>query len=460
MRKNESTIEITSRVIRGGAIGIVIAAVLSLAGCGGGSTVNVQNPPPPAVQAVSVAFQPAPPTSIKVNGSATLTAVVSNDSGNQGVDWNLTCAGSANCGSLNPTHTPSGQPATYTPPSTLNSNNQTVKIVAFASADHTKNAVAPIAINAYGSVLSGTYVIQTNGIDVSGAPYQRAGVIVLDGNGNITAGEQTVNFTDPNTGVPTCTSDGITGGTYFVGVDGRGSLTIITGNSNIGQQGAETFSLVVLSSAKVFVTKADDLSRPVSSNETSTGTLDLQSSTTVPGGGYAFVLRGATLGATAVGIGGILNVDSPNAISGAGSSFDVAFNDGSGTVTSSSSVSGATGTPDSFGTFPISLTTDFGTIQFSMYVIDSTHLAVIETDAGSNAGFAVSAGQAIGQGSATGTFTSNSTFHGAFALEVFGQDLSSSANSLASAGRFIAGNAGTLTAGYLDEIQAGLLLDR
>lgn len=437
---------------------VVICAASLLAGCGGGSTFNVQNPPPPVTKSVNIAFQPSPPASIKINGAATLTAVVNNDSANEGVDWSLSCQGATNCGSLNPSHTASGQSASYAPPSILNSNNQTVQIVAFATADHTKNITAPISINAYGNVLNGTYVIQTSGIHSSGVPYQRAGVIVLDGNGNVTSGEQTVNFPDPNSGVLTSASDAVTTGSYFVGADGRGSLTLVTGDANIGQQGIETFSLVVLSSSSVLLTKTDDTLHQGASNESSTGRLDLQTSTAVPGGGYAFVSRGMSTAGTAMGLGGILNINSPNTISGAGSSFDVAMNDGSGTVTSSSSVSGTTAAPDSLGMFPVSLSTDFGTVQFAAYIIDSAHWALIETDARSNAGFAVSAGVAIGQGSATGTFTAKRTFHGNFIFGIFGQDVSSAPSSLACAGLFTAGS-GAISLGYLDETQSGLALE-
>jgi hypothetical protein len=72
---------------------------------------------------------------------------------------------------------------------------------------------------------------------ISGLPYQRAGVVVLDGNGGITSGEQTVNFVDPNTFLLSSASDPISGGSYFVGPDGRGTLTINTADVNIGQQG-------------------------------------------------------------------------------------------------------------------------------------------------------------------------------------------------------------------------------
>lgn len=173
-----------------------LAMIASLAGCGK-STTNVQNPPPPAVTPVSIAFQPAPTASIPINATAALTAVVSNDSSNAGVDWSLLCTNKTNCGSLSPLHTDSGKAATYTPPPVLAGNSQTVTIEAFATSDHTKNLVTPVTVTAYGSNLKGRYVLQAQGADSNGGPnYQFAGVIALDGNGGITSGEQTINFWD------------------------------------------------------------------------------------------------------------------------------------------------------------------------------------------------------------------------------------------------------------------------
>ena len=433
------------------------AMVLGLAGCGGVTT-NVQNPPPPVTAAVSIAFQPAPPTSVAINSTATFTAVVNHDSTSAGVDWSLNCPINGNCGSLSAAHTPSGQPVTYTPPQALNSNNQMATIVAFAAVDHSKNVGSAITVSAFGSALRGTYVLQTNGTDISGNPYQRAGVIVLDGNGNISSGEQTVNFMNPNTGLLLSVSDPVTGGGYFVGVDGRGTLTINTADQDLGQQGVETFSMVVLSSSQALVTYLNTQG----SSESSVGSLDLQTVTAAPAGGYAFLVSGTDVNAfvsgagpaSTIGIGGIFNIDSPHTISGAGSVADLAANDGTGIVTPSASISGTVSAPDSFGVLQITLATSFALspIQFTAYIVDASHMKLIESDDTLGTGSAVTAGVAIGQGSATGTFTTNRDFAGTYAFGIFGQDQGGSPYSLASAGLFTAAS-GTLSNGYLDEFQ-------
>ena len=141
---------------RGILLLLLTSMILMLIGCGGGSTANVQNPPPIPVQSIAIAFQAPPAGSIPINTTTSLTAMVNHDPSNAGVDWSLTCQGNANCGSLSAPHTGSGQATVYTPPSTLPGNSLMVTIVAFATADHTKNVVAPVALTAFGSSLKGS----------------------------------------------------------------------------------------------------------------------------------------------------------------------------------------------------------------------------------------------------------------------------------------------------------------
>jgi len=404
-----------------------------------------------------------------LNTTASLTAVVTNDPTNSGVDWSVNCASPGNCGSISPPHTNSGQGTTYTPPAALSANSQSFNVLAFATADHTKNVTAPLAVSAFGSVLNGTYILETTGNDTGGFPYQRVGAIVLDGNGNVTGGEQTVNFMDPTSGTMDSVTDTVIGGNYFIAADGRGSLTINTADQNVGVAGnctspggavacgTQVFSLVALSTSQAFVAYQGG-------NEVSTGTMDLQTSVAAPTSGYSLVASGIDVNVfTNVGLGGVLNIDSPGGISGNGSEMDFAYNDGSGLVTDPySSVTGTVSAPDSFGATPITLqvsnaNTGFAaTIQFAAYIVDATHMKIIETDTNPNSGtgsvYGVTAGIAIGQGAGTGTFTTNKAFTGKYAFGVFGDDTSQSPATLSAAGILTAGSGGGLS-GYLDEFQ-------
>lgn len=451
-------------------VGFLLAAAISVsAGCGGGGDATaVQNAPPPVASDISVAFQPAPPGSVFVNGTVGITAVVSNDSSNAGVDWSLTCTNTGSCGSLSPLHTASGAAATYTPPSVLSGNSQTVNIAAFATTDHSKNVAAPVTVAAFGASLKGRYVLQTSGTNLNVAaglpiPYQFAGVIDMDGNGGITSGEQTINYFDQTAGSLLSVSDAITGGKYYVGADGRGSITLNTNDQNIGQQGVEVFTLTVLSSSHALIAKIDDPNIQVLSYESSAGTMDLQTSATAPTRGYAFVVNGTDTAASPapMAFGGVLNIDSPNVISGTGSVADqevcspTSF---SCTPARSATLAGTVSGPDSFGAIKFDLSAGFTNtpIQLTGYMVDATHIKLIESDNRSGTGFASTGGVAIGQGAATGTFTGNSSFSGTYVFGILGQDLSGLPTSLAGAGMFTADGNGKLIRGVTDEFLGGL----
>ena len=435
---------------------LLLAATSITLGCAGGTTLNVNNPAAPKSSQVAIAFQPSPPASLFINGAASITAVVNNDPTSSGVDWSLQCQNSANCGSLSTFHTDSGKATTYLPPQTLPSNTQAVTIFAFATVDHTKNIDTSLTVNAFAGFLkAGTYIVQTTGVDASGLPYQRVAALVLDGKGGITGGEQTVNFMNPSTSQMASVNDAVTGGTYVLGPDGRGTITINTANLNVGQQGVETFSLVALSSSQALLTKTDVFSPNLAlSNESSVGTMDLQTpGSQVTNGGYALVVRGVDFNTSPIALGGVLNIDGPQSISGNGSNFDMLIN-GLGSVISSLPPSGTLSFPDKFGTFQISLNANFfGSSQlnsFTAYVVDGSHLRLIETDGSAG----LTAGIAIGQGSLTGTY---SNFSGNYTFGIFGEDLSGSQSTLAAAGNFTV-SGGSLTNGSIDEIQSSLLM--
>jgi hypothetical protein len=421
-----------------------------LVGCGGGSTADVHNPPPPPVNKVSIAFQPAPGGSLPLGTPTNLTAVVSNDASNAGVDWSVTCQ-SPTCGTFSSLHTPSGQPTTFTPPSTFSANIFTLTVEAFATADHTQNVTAPITITAFGGSLQGTYVLQAQGVDASSGPYQFAGVIVLDGNGGITSGEQTVNFLDPNPnlGFLLSKSDPVSGGSYFLGPDGRGTISITTNDPDVGVNGTEKFSFVFLSSSQGLIAQVD-------STASASGTMDLQTNVAALSGGYAFVASGMDIGnGVPTAFGGVFNVDSPNAISGAGSVSDQNL---AGTLTQNQPLSGTVSSPDPFGAVTIDLSLNFATgpVEFLGYIVDATHIKLIETDNTSGAGTSSTGGLAIAQGSATGTFAGVASFTGTYVYGTVGEDLSFGAPSTStSVGVFTADGAGNLTNGFTDAFLLG-----
>jgi hypothetical protein len=86
---------------------------------------------------LSISLTQVPPTTMLTNATATVIATVSNDTTNAGVNWVVSCA-NAPCGSVSPSHTASGAPATFIAPPTVPapnpSPNPVVTITATAAA--------------------------------------------------------------------------------------------------------------------------------------------------------------------------------------------------------------------------------------------------------------------------------------------------------------------------------------
>jgi hypothetical protein len=459
---------------------LLAAAMMAvLAGCSS-STANVENHLPPPASQVTIAFQPEPAGSLAVNGSENLTAVVTNDPNNYGVDWSLSCQGSSgNCGTIclstNPTcgntkaHTDScptlptaSCTAIYTAPASISTNSTVVEIVAYASADDRQNVVAPITIGSFDSSLAaGNYVLQAQGVENS-TPYQFAGVITLDGLGNVTGGEQTVNSSGGSEGASILNTS-----SYFLGSDGRGTITLNWNDSNANTNGTEIFSFVFLTNSRnpqALISQID------STGASATGTMDLQQAgIAVPSGSYAFVMNGTDVfDSLPLAFGGVFNIPSgQTAISGVTDEIiadhmkleDEPFSTGS-QVSSS---------PDTLGQVTFRLVglrsnsrPNPLTVVLTGYIVDPAHIKLIESDTaagGSVIPFGATGGLAIGQASGSyGKFNNGSLPLGTtYVFGVTGIDLSPNSvsngslpSTLTSAGLFAADGNGNLSSGFTD----------
>ncbi|MGA3089190.1 MAG: hypothetical protein ABSD75_11290 [Terriglobales bacterium] len=444
-----------------------MAAVL--AGCSSGSTANVQNPPPPTPSNVSIAWQSVPGGSLAVGFSENLTAVVSNDPNNPpvGVDWALTCQADPHnqlglCGSLSAVHTPSGTPTTYTAPTTITGNSTAIQIVAYATADPTKNQLALITISTFNSSLqAGNYVLEAQGVDANLFPYQFAGVIALDGQGDVTGGELTVN----SGGTSTAASITPHGSSYFIGNDGRGTINLVwSAVANPNSTGTETFALVFLNNSRnpqALISEIDSFS--------ATGTMDLQQAATIapPSGSYAFVMSGTdVIDSLPLAFGGVFNIPSgQTTLSGVTDELIASHQKVSdGPFLTGSQLSSG---PDAFGqvTFTLIGLLDAShpkpvTAVLTGYIVDSGNIKLIESDTagvGSIAAFATTGGFALAQASGSfGTFNSAS-LSGSYVFGITGVDLSInnsgySPSTWTQAGSFSADgqNDGALSNGFTD----------
>jgi hypothetical protein len=346
---------------------------------------------PPAPPPISVAFNPAAPTSLVLSATASLTAVVTNDSSNGGVKWTVTCGSSA-CGSFSPTSTASGTATTYTAPSTIPSP-ATVTVTATSVTDSTKTATATITItNAPIVLANGTYVYHVSGEDSTG-PYFIAGAFTVL-NGAITGGEQ--DFTNRSVGYPQNT---LAPATSKLSIAGNNiQIVLDTGNTKIGVSGLETLRGTRVSSSRYLISEFDNFAA-------ASGSLDLQTGTAAPSGAYVFSVGGidGTQNGFALGMGGVLNI-SGTTISNTGSVFD--SNDGGilgqGLLFSSGSVTA----PDSFGRLTFSLTpntTSVAAFVLTGYIVGPNRIQLVESQA--DALNADLGGTALAQNTPSGGFT-------------------------------------------------------
>ena len=217
---------------------------------------------------ISVAV--AAPASLQVNAAYPLRAIIQNDvSANPQVTWTVSCAAIA-CGSFNPATTPNDEPTTYTAPSAIPPGN-TVTIAATSVADATKSSAHTITITPTAPALAnGTYVFQIAG---PGGNFV-TGVLVAQ-NGVITGGEQDSVEDDIGYSI----FQQISGGSYGTTSDGNMEIAI-----DLAPNGAEpeTLSGTLASAQRGFISCIDGAA--------SNGSLELQTSTAAPSGGYAFAL--------------------------------------------------------------------------------------------------------------------------------------------------------------------------
>jgi hypothetical protein len=257
--------------------------------------------------------------------------------------------------------------------------------------------VAPSAGGSFGvSNLKGTYVISMAGEDLNVAAnslsyFAIVGTITADGAGNITGG--TVDINDPNLSAVPALGQTLIASKYTLGTDGRGTGTLNTPEGIFG------LDFVLTSNGHGLITRFDN-------GGSGSGTIDIQGSASQSGlTTVAFSLSGTDATSSfLLGSVGAASLDSSGNIQAA-STQD--FNE-STSVFADLPLSGSVVlTSSTSGTATLTTSSIFGTLAFDVWVVDSTHLKLIETDTG-----AVLVGDAYTQ---TATSTPNATL--VFTLE-------------------------------------------
>jgi hypothetical protein len=406
--------------------GLVIITAISVTDTNKSASANIAIGTAGAISVVITTFSPN--KSVQTGATSVFAATVANDSTNAGVTWSCSVATGDPCGSFNPTQTASGVTTTYTAPASVPQSNL-VSITATSVADTTKFFSRQYVIYAAGTnngMLKGQYAILMSG-QVSSANLPIAASVTLDGNGNVTTGE----FDQPGGAGPSSNLSAVpVTGTYAVGSDGRGTMTLSF--SIDGVPGAFLPLSFALTSASHGVISETDGINSVS------GSLDLQSAgpsftASQISGGYSFTLTGEDLQANTADVqGGIVTA------SGTGNLTNGTLDTNDGGTFQSAAFQGTYTSPDAFGRGTIAVNN--GT--FVYYIVTPEVLRLVETDANVTA-----SGSAFGQGTAA-SFT-NAALSGNFAFNVLGQ---STTGATAVVGQFTTNGNGTFTAGTADSV--------
>src|SRR5689334_37617 len=140
---------------------LLFTSVITAPGCSGGNSM-VQPPP-----AISVSVSAGSPN-VPAGGTAPFTATVTNDLSSMGVTWSVSCS-VAQCGTVSPTSTLSGNSTTYTAPPTPPPSDMLITLKATSVADTSKSNSATITFSAVSVSVSLTSasVQAGNSVDIS-----------------------------------------------------------------------------------------------------------------------------------------------------------------------------------------------------------------------------------------------------------------------------------------------------
>jgi hypothetical protein len=267
-----------------------------------------------------------------------------------------------------------------------------------SSSSSTPPPPPPATTTPFAFYLSGQEAPNTlNGSQLS--YYSLAGAVTINASGTVTGGEQDYNDGFAITS-PEPSGDSITGGTLTVdATTGQGTLTLITNNTNVGVAGTETLSVQFVNADHALITQYDGTA-------TSSGSLDLQTLSATPSGGFAFTMNGVDTSYAPIAFGGVFTLP-------AAATDEVDAND-DGTITAAAALTGTVlSAPDAYGRGTVTTSLEYGTtpILFNYYVVGAETIRIIDVDATDAA-----VGSAYGQGSSTGAFANSTLVNSIFGV--------------------------------------------
>lgn len=305
---------------------------------------------------------------------------------------------------------------------------QAVTITAVSESDSSVTNSVTITVAPSVATLKGSYTFLMNE-QSGGSALLEAGNFTADGKGNITNGIEDVN--GPN-GVSLQVSFT---GTYTVGTDGRGMMTITPAAAT--GLGAETDEIVLISNARARLIRYDTLG-------TGVGTVDLNdtsafSAASLSGNYVLNVSGGGVTGHELAGI-ALLTLNGKNAVTSG-----LMDQNANTLLNQNVSVSGPF-LVSSNGRGTMTLNSKLGTFDFAFYIISATKVRLVSLDAAT-----LWEGTALAQ---QGSNFTNASLDGGIAYLTSGQIQSLPA---ADAGQFTANGNGGISNGIGDENENGTI---
>ena len=372
------------------------------------------------VPGIAVVVSPSS-ASVAVGAVQQFTATVTGTS-NALVTWevNNTAGGNSTVGTISAV-------GLYKAPATLPSPNP-VTVTAVSQADSSKSGSSTVTIIQFSSgAVNGHYAFEFTG-QVPSGPLYLAGSFQADGNGNVTGGTQ------DRTDVTGVHSESISG-TYSVGLDGRGTLTLVSSSGTTDYRfvmdGPGRAALIGFNGSTT--TEGYGL---LAKQDASTFSLSSIASNWAFGASGTVISGGVSTG-QAVEAGRFTANSSGNITAGA---QDQNFG---GVVTANVPFTGSVGSPD--------LTTGravatLGSLQYAFYIVSSTEFFMTTISPVSPTQAMAFVGRAAQQSSAPFT---NGSFSGAYAFEWSGQG-SATTSLVGEVGQMTADGNGGISNGTFD----------
>lgn len=344
--------------------------------------------------------------------------------------WTVSSTNGGDIGSINPTT------GLYTAPFAPPPGGKVTITATDSSSGTAETATATATVVYSDASLRGPFAFSYVGDDATGFRAV-AGRFVADGAGTIQSGLEDVD----SFGSPVAAAVPILSGTYRVGADGRTSAVVNTSH------GSETWQFVLTSTSHALLIRFD-------SSTTGHGTIDQQNlddltnSLSVIKGNYVFLASGGDAQFHPLGVAGRFAADGSGGIPQSASIVDQ--NDNGTVKAADASLSGSysfdtTNSGTGRGTLTLS-STSTGQLQFAFYIIDGTHLDMIETDQAAHL-----AGDAYA-GASGSSFTAGALSASNYVFALGGN---SSSGAYAAAGVFTSDANGNITGGTLDSDNAG-----